>query len=813
MLLEIERRKKVGGITDRRFGEDDPTLTPEEKALQRFVREKQRGSKKDAIFDLEDGESPDSLTHFGQALDFTSSIALDDFNEADVEDSDSKESRGSTEAARKIRRRDPSDEALHGTSERPKSKHEVMKEVIAKSKLHKYERQQTKEDDDELRAELDKGLPDLFALLNDARPARSQDHAADTRDEAQVATMNADRLALLHGKDRIQADQQYDQRLRQMAMDQRAKPTMRTLPEEEKIRLESQRLREMEEARLKRMRASREDSGSERSSSVKINENADDDSDHEGDVFGLGKGLADRQTVQGLAIEDEDEFLIDEDLVASASEAKSTDSESQSLSDEELADDADPALVHDLITQEDRGRDGLSFAVSADGAPEARKFDGGLAYTYPCPQTLEEMLSLTQVIQFEAIPMVVQRIRILYQPQLATQNKLCLERFTAVLVAYIAHVANRSDHPPFAVIEALIRHIHSLAKTFPEEAARAFRDHLRDLSIDRSTSPNAGDLVIFTAIGSIFPTSDHFHQVVTPAMLCMTQYLGQKIPSSLSDLAIGAYICSLCLHFQILSMRYIPEVVNYVLNALNGLMPQRCDSLNTLVHNLPSHLRMNLGILNDVVAKERPSFWDVLPRESMTTSQRQSLICALLSSQFALIDAMSHTWAEKSAFCEMLRPICDTLGGMMKGPCHKSLPEWLKEEIEHSYEKLHQQLEDSFKTRKSLCLHHHRPLAIKSSIPKFEDSYNPDKHYDPDRDRAEMSKLKAEHKRERKGALRELRKDASFIARESLREKKEKDSAYEKKYKRLVAEIQGEEGREAKSYEREKRARKSKSKR
>jgi nucleolar protein 14 len=99
-------------------------------------------------------------------------------------------------------------------------------------------------------------------------------------------------------------------------------------------------------------------------------------------------------------------------------------------------------------------------------------------------------------------------------------------------------------------------------------------------------------------------------------------------------------------------------------------------------------------------------------------------------------------------------------------------------------------------------------LAIKTSIPKFEESFNPDKHYDPDRERAEASKLRAEHKRELKGARRELRKDAQFVARESLREKKERDAAYEKKYKRLVAEIQGEEGHEAKAYEREKQLRK-----
>ncbi len=133
-----------------------------------------------------------------------------------------------------------------------------------------------------------------------------------------------------------------------------------------------------------------------------------------------------------------------------------------------------------------------------------------------------------------------------------------------------------------------------------------------------------------------------------------------------------------------------------------------------------------------------------------------------------------------------------------------------QDKIQQVSDNLQRLLQQARLSRRTLSLHNHRPLAIKTSIPKFEESYNPDKHYDPDRDRAEMSKLKAEHKRERKGALRELRKDANFIARESLREKKERDREYEKKYKRLVAEIQGEEGRDANAYEREKRLRKGK---
>ena len=51
------------------------------------------------------------------------------------------------------------------------------------------------------------------------------------------------------------------------------------------------------------------------------------------------------------------------------------------------------------------------------------------------------------------------------------------------------------------------------------------------------------------------------------------------------------------------------------------------------------------------------------------------------------------------------------------------------------------------------------------------------------------------------------------MAREQLKEKRERDAQYERKFKRLVAEIQGEEGREANEYEREKRLRKVRGKR
>ena len=816
----MQRRKKVGGIIDRRFGENDPTMTPEEKALERFVKEKQRASKKGSLFDLEEAEEDQELTHFGKSLSFERPARLDDFNEAGLSASDDSDSqRDMDERPHKHRRPsyiEDSDEEFpneekNAQPERPKTKNEVMKEVIAKSKLHKYERQQAKEDDDDLRAELDKGLPDLFALMRGTARQPSPPKGLDTP----TAGMNPDRMALLNGKDRSQADKEYDERLRQMAMDQRAKPTVRTLTEDEKLQQEAQRLKELEDKRLRRMRGEPEDSESEvRDGFQELHDDEDGNPDGE-DAFGLGSGLLGQNQNRELGVEDEDDFIIEDNLVASDSEVNLSLEDKSDTSNGESSDDGDDReFVEGLLSKEDIGREGLNFSnFSKDhnGLAKSNGVAGNLAYTYKCPESHHDLLEITNTIAIEDLPIVVQRTRALYHPRLASENKAKLGRFAAVLVDHISYLASKPEHPPFVVLETLIRHIHSLAKSFPEEIGRAFRAHLKSFHEERPTAPTSGDLIILTAISSIFPTSDHFHQVVTPATLCMTRYLGQKIPSSLSDLAMGTYICTLCLQYQRLSKRYIPEVVNYILNTLWALAPTKpkYSAESFPHHTLPESLR--LKDMSKILEKgRRLAFWDTVPASDTSANSDQALKIGLLDTNISMIDNMTVLWAEKQAFCEVFDPLLNALRFLLGKNSSSKLSDVIRNKIQKTSARLHIQLRSCLSARKPLRLHNHRPLAIKTFIPKFEESYNPDKHYDPDRDRAEMSKLKAEHKRERKGALRELRKDANFIARESLREKKEKDSAYEKKYKRLVAEIQGEEGREAKDYEREKRWRKGK---
>ncbi|KAF4637137.1 hypothetical protein G7Y89_g949 [Cudoniella acicularis] len=801
--LDMQRRKKVGGIVDKRFGENDPSMAPEEKMLERFTLEKQKHHKHSSAFDLEEEDFSGGLTHMGQSLSLDGPAIADDFDEEDLELSDAEDHPSDEERQTRKRRRssasegEDGEEGEDGLPERKKSKQEVMKELIAKSKLHKYERQAAKDDDEDLREELDKELPNIHALLREIGPKTAPPPAAE------IPGMNPDRAALLNGTDKIKFDKEYDLRLRQMAQDKRSKPTERTKTEDEKIEEESRKLRELEAKRQRRMQGAPE-SSDEEDAFEKGGEDGED-----GEDFGLGSGLKAHPTMAELGVEDEDDFLLDDDLIASGSELEPSENDSSDEGSEEAQDDGDEEFLKDLLTEEEAKRPefltGANAPITATPFPEKNGINGDLAYTFKCPRSHEEFLEITKGVALLDLPTVVQRIRALYHPKLNSENKRKLSDFALSLIDHISYLASQPEQPPFSVLQTLIRHIHSLAKTYPVEIANSFRGHLEELSESRSLSPTPGDLVILTAIGTIFPTSDHFHQVVTPAILSMGRYLGLKVPQSLSDYATGAYICTLCLNYQRISKRYVPEVANFIENALYVLSPTKLSKLPGI---FPYHEpKIPLRIEDTPKSTRKLALSDCVPQE-LSQDGEDSLKIALLETYLSLLEAAADTWTDKAAFTEIFEPTSKIVQHLGSKSCRPKLSSKTQKHITKLSQKLTVLLQAARLTRRPLELHHHRPLAIKTAIPKFEESYNPDKHYDPDRERTEAAKLKKEYKREKKGAMRELRKDAGVVARESLREKRERDAAYEKKYKRLVAEIQGEEGAEKKAYEREKEWRK-----
>lgn len=753
LLPELQRRNKVGGVVDRRIGEDDPGMTPEEKAIQRFAREK--GRKKGVnLFDLEASDEEHGnagLTHLGRRL---TEVEGEDLGE-DVSVSDD------SDDGELLKRKRPLSDVDEGgredeQPERKKTKKEVMEEVIAKSKYHKYERQQVKEDDEDLREELDKGMGEILALLQGVKPPLPPSNinaavvnGSEPAGEGNGPTINPDRQRLLDGMDRGKADKEYESRLRQLAQDTRAKPSDRTKTEEEKAVQEAQRLRTLEEKRAKRMAGDDVSEDDERAEPGEADD-ADADEDRVVDEFGNVDTQDDAEDFGFAASaqpplskedkvehEDEDMFALDQDLIASDSEVDVSEQSNDS-------DDPDAADVADEPQdEEDEFVNGiLGESASSSNAlqlGQSTKDTNGLAYTYPCPRTHAEFLDAIGDAPVEQLPTIVQRIRALHHPSLSAHNKEAMADFSCTLVDHISYIGAQKQS--LAVIEQLIRHLHSLSRTYPIEIAEAFRRHLQGFS--ERVQPTAGDLVVLTAIGSIYPTSDHFHQVVTPAITLMAKWLGLNAPETEQKMVMGAFLVATCVSYQKLSKRFVPEAVRFTLRALGLKLALDQESLKPHLENLT---------------------------------------------------AMAELWREKTAFVDIISPFLPALQHLhaKKANNHLSIL-----------------LQQSRFRRRPLELHHHRAQPIRTSIPKFEEGFNPDKHYDPDKERSESRKLQKEYKRERKGAVRELRKDANFIAREQLREKRVRDDEYERKQRRLIAEIQGEEGKEAKEYERDKRRRKA----
>lgn len=782
-------------------------MAPEDKMLERFAREKQRAHKKMSMFDLEDEGPIGGLTHGGKSLSFDDDEPVDDFAEEDLDGNESDDSVREQQRLKRLRSlagEDNSDTS-DKEPERKKSKKEVMEEIIAKSKLHKYERQAAKEDDDEMRANLDKELPNITMLLSQsAKNKRPEDIAEAAR---------------IAGFERGEFDRNFDMQVKRLAQDRRAQPSDRTKTEEEKLEEESTRLRELEEKRQKRMRGE-EVSDSNESEDDKAKKGGakdeDDMEDDDDDDFGLGQGIRTRTTATEMGLDDEDDFLIDDDLVASGSDLELVDSGDES--DDESGEDAeeddeeeDDEFTKGLLNDEESKNPVFHAPSEAKTSALEKGDEHGLPFTFPCPENLDELQAITTKYPHESTPKIVQRVRALYHPKLDAKNKERLGNFSQALVDYIAAPWDPDTAPPASVVESVVRHVHSLAKMFPVEISNRFRYHLQDMAENRRLRLEPSDLLVLAAVGSVFPTSDHFHQVVTPAMLTMGRYLGQCVPKQLSDFATGTFLCVLALQYQQLAKRYVPEVMNFAVNTLCALAPTSPDA-KRISSSIPIHPYAEKRLVSASTKARRLRFTDCIPVDDIQTvpdAEAAVISASVLSTTLQVLDAAADLWTGKPAFVETFAPALRAAQHLTDAKlCRRRLPAPVAQQADKLATKLERMSRLAHISRRPLELHHHRPLAIKTFIPKFEETFDPDKHYDHDRERAELAKLQKEHKRERKGAMRELRKDANFMAREKLRTKIAKDDAYDKKFKRLVAEIQSEEGKESNAYEREKSARK-----
>ncbi|TFK55373.1 Nop14-like protein [Heliocybe sulcata] len=813
LLKEYETKNHAGGIVDRRFGENDPSMPLEERMLERFTRERQRASKGE-LFNIEDDDADMELTHYGQSLS-----KLDDFEGAGLGlDEEDEEERRGAETVKAVHfggfdDEDEGEEGEDGEPPRKKSKAEVMAEVIAKSKEHKYRRQAEKEEDESLRAELDADFDALQSLLYSA-PAATATADNNAPEDKPVSE-------LLGTKEK---DAEYDAVIRELAFEARAKPKDRTKSEEELAKEEKERLEARERRRVRRMQGL-----------------PDEESDEEGEGGGRGRR---RDKGKGGGGDDLEDDFYDEKGMEWAeagtgigaglreegvgSEEDGEEGSEESGSDEEGSDDE---------ASEDDGEEGEEDGAWSDEVEEGEQEDlvappsssskskhktsgrgksKELPYTFPAPATHEEFLEIIEDVRDEDVPTVVQRIRTLYHPSLAEENKFKLEALNNVLIDHILYITSPPS-PSYSLLNSLLPHLTALTHKYPAPAATHFRSKLtlmhknlkrglssNPLSPSSKTFPGLPELTLLRVIGLVWSTSDMKHAVVSPARLLMAAYLGLGRVRHARDVASGLFLCTLFLQYERRSGRFVPEAVSFAANAVLHLAPHGFAEGKSVPGYFPIP-DFGRGLVLDCkwvkkmgLEVGKPELSRILGEEEEEVGEQEKL--DLLGLAVDLLVRFAETYKGLEGFLELYEPIVKVLEGVEA----QRLPQSLKDRLAKFTDMIARLLKFARQARRPLQLQAHKPIPIASYVPKFgSTTSNYLRHREADHEKNEAAKLRRQYKEEKKGALRELRKDARFLAGVQQLEHMEKDKRYGQRMKRVFGGIESERA-EQKAMEREK---------
>ncbi|OWB57991.1 hypothetical protein B5S28_g3979 [[Candida] boidinii] len=765
---KLSRKNKAGGLLDKRIGEYDKDMTPEERMLERFTKERQAQASKSSVYNLasddEDGNEDDfsSLTHFGQSLSLgfkeSDGNGLDDDEEAgdDNEDDGDFFSKKRSSSGALPEEQQPEEPA------RKKTKAEVMKELIAKSKHYKHERQMETKKLQEKISELDDDFNDIMADIRSV--PKQKENAFQQKSEKDI---------------------QYDMKVRELALDRRAVPSERTKTDEELAEERKKKMAELEAARVRRMEGLMDNDNND------VEKGADDLDD---DFWDAGSDNEE----EGFKIQYSDEENDDEEV------------------DEDEDDDEENTEINGKKRASSKKEITIKIGDKVISLKSSR-----VATSIPCPSNLEELLKLIGDNEYnETIP-IIKKVFEVYQPKLAVGNKELIGKFGTVLLDYTLYLSNIEIPEENSVerenfinlINFLVKSLKSLCEKYPEIMCSKFREiigeiHERIINRDSKEYPKKSDLIFYTIIGDIFSTSDLYHLVVTPTLILIGEtFETLSINKNIDHLFSGIYLLDLLLQYQRISKRIIPEAINFLERAFLTLIPEpeKIKEFNQLSTTSVS-AKSTIYTLKKTEKIDSLTY-STLPILKLSNigdksiEQRKKLLIKLIS---LLENYVIEIFKEKTSFLELVEPFIIILKHLIKYyASFTPIPSLLS--------KIQNLVKIAEKERVPLRLQAHRAVSIATYAPKFEENFNPDKKsYDPDQTRQEISKLRHQIKQERKSAVREMRRDTQFEAREQIKQKKKDYEEYHSKMARIINTIASEEGAEKNAHEREKRARKGK---
>jgi nucleolar protein 14 len=257
-------------------------------------------------------------------------------------------------------------------------------------------------------------------------------------------------------------------------------------------------------------------------------------------------------------------------------------------------------------------------------------------------------------------------------------------------------------------------------------------------------------------------------------------------------LSTSLLLCDTLLDFTDAAKRYLPDLVAFLARFAAVSAGVADDAKAGLPLQLPfaANIWQQLGSkpLDAAAVPHLNARWALLPDDDAvfgTVNFRAATLCAAsrLLQRVASAYSLSPSCPE---ICSTLLDVAERAVARLP-PAQKSLiAAWNK-----AVEALRQAGAAAVASRRPM-IQRIKPKAITTYNPKFREDFAPGKDFDPDRERAENRKLTRKLKREKKGAVRELRRDTSFLAQKTLQERLRQDELRNTKRKQASANLEKE---------------------
>ncbi|XP_063239543.1 nucleolar protein 14 homolog isoform X2 [Bacillus rossius redtenbacheri] len=808
LLQEYRVKGKSNKFLDMRIGERNSAMTAEDKIVARFTAERMRSHKKNSIFNLADEEV---LTHHGQTLNEIENFDDPRSDEEDMEDSGKLDAGfvGDAHFGGGVLTKTSGDGAA--------SRKGLIDQLIAESKRRKAEQQRAREQTLGLTEKLDGEWKDLLPLVSasrkrpgDAPPAPDslkpdaydivvRELKLEARGKPSDKLKTEDELAR---EERERLERLEAERRRRMQGVSEEPPTaaapggkhrsaddlddgFELQPEVEPTLVYDDEGKLVGPARHLAM-----DDGPQRSAEVEVAAEETAESQQE-DEDGDESGTEDEAADETESEEDSDNM----------SDLKGYDSDSEEEEEEEEEDAGDkdggpkdagappttavsreeePAGAKGILPAEERPRPTAASretkdadSLKADLLARKQLMDQArqeLPYTFEVPDSYEGLQGLLAGRGPEHQAVIVERMVKCSHPSLAEGNKEKLGTLFAYLLQHLDDVATSQDGGPccFAVLDRLAPHLYDVAQCDPRGALQCVLEVLKEKQHDFRRRPRAfpgvDTLVFLKVVSLLFPTSDFRHQAVTPALVFMEQMLRACRVRAERDVAAGLFVCTLMLEFTDLSRRFSPMSVVFLRRLLEMAIPDEGDDATTKKKK-KKHTSPGLLVLSRDMSSE-----ESLGEERMRTADLRGV--APGDDRFKV--RALHTAAR------LLLALCPQLEGLPAagealGPCAAPLARLPLGRYPPAAAATARELAGALAglaaaRRRLLTLERTRPRALRLYEPSVRPVFDVKRHRPMGAARQEREKLVHKFKREMKGAVREIRRDRTFLAKLKLKE-------------------------------------------